>query len=241
MLSLLWQSIADNYAAYCENIRPLDLGKVGWPGWEANQLRRFKGKTCLGQAYIAASEAQTVEDHLLYAQILYAMYHENLQNGSEYERFHSFIAPGWEQVKLAVAAGQRMIAKELAFYQETYEELAYIVQQTTDSREQSEQAYALVEGLSAVPEYGFHDSKPVHFEHGNEYALLVLEFHDIRLTLEFDHPYEIQVNGDPITNWINDFYCYRSFRNSEYIIFDVGYYHIECKGVRVKSTEKIDA
>ena len=44
MLSPLWQSIADDYAAYWENTRPLDLSKDEWPGYEQNQIRLLKGK-----------------------------------------------------------------------------------------------------------------------------------------------------------------------------------------------------
>lgn len=240
MLNSIWQSIAADYAAYQENTRPLDMGKEEWPGWEGKHLRLLKGKTCLNQAYIAATEAESIEDHLLYARILYAMHREYTQCRDSHEGFRFYVAPGWEQVKLAVADGQRLTAKELAFYQETYEDLLYQTAQMTWSAEQDQQAYALVDGLSEIPDFCFHDSKPVHFEHGSDYAQLTLEYRDIRLCLAFDHPYDIQVNGDPLTNWLQDFYCYRSNRNKEIITFDVGYYTIVCTGVRVKSMERID-
>lgn len=238
MLSPLWQSIAADYAAYHENTRPLDLAKDEWPGWEGNHLRRLKGTTNLSKAYVAAMEAETVEDHLLFARILFSMYREHTRCMDDHESLRFYIAPGWEQVKKAVANGQRLTAKELAYYQETFEDLSYQVTQTTESPEQDKQAYAMIDGLSEIPDFCFHDSKPVHFEHGSDYALLTLEYYDIRLILEFDNPYEIQVNGDPLTNWIKDFHCYRSFRNPKHITFDVGYYHIECEGVRVKFEER---
>lgn len=68
--------------------------------------------------------------------------------------------------------------------------------------------------------------------------MLTLEYRGLRAVFEFTDPYEIQINGDPTCNWIQDFYCFRALWNPDYIVFDVGYYHIECKGVRMKSIEQ---
>ena len=114
----------------------------------------------------------------------------------------------------------------MTYYERTYKEMAYNVHHTNDTGEQVEQAYAMIPGL-VESNFGIHDSKPIRFEHAESYALLTLEYRDLRAAFEFSDPYEIQVNGDPISNWIQEFYCYRAFWNPDNIIFDVGYYHIE--------------
>ena len=234
MPDTVWKKIAEDYAIYCECTRPLDMTKEEWPGWEANHLRMLNGTTHLWQAYIAAAQAEE-KDHLLYARILFSIYRECTAQCDSHEALRFYVAPGWEQVQLAIAEGQHPTERELDFYRSTFEELSYVVKCEDGSDEEIKKAYMLVEGLEQYPDFSFHDSKPVHFEHTEHSAELTLEYDDLRLCLEFTDIYEIHVEGDPSTNWIEEFYCYCAFRNQECVCFDVGYYRIWCKGIRVKS------
>ena len=49
---------------------------------------------------------------------------------------------------------------------------------------------------------------------------------------------DIYIDGDPVTNWIMDFYCYPCFHSRELYTFDVGYYKIICSSISVEKIEK---
>ena len=51
---------------------------------------------------------------------------------------------------------------------------------------------------------------------------------------------DIHVDGDSVTNWIMDFYCYPCFQSKELFTFDVGYYKIICSSISVENVEKLD-
>ena len=58
------------------------------------------------------------------------------------------------------------------------------------------------------------------------------------VTFEFEGLVDIEVNGDPTTNWINDFYCYPAFHNKDLLKFDIGYYRILCEKIKVIAVER---
>ena len=225
MYSELWQKIADNYRTAKDCL---------WCPRHAGVWMRQddKGRYHLWQAYYEAMTSEKKEDPLLYARILMMMSHENY-NYSDYDRFHKFIAPAKDAYEDARASGQTVSDKELEEVNRYYDSLRYVLKKTENTKEQITDAYSCVEGLNDIEEFCFHDSKPVHFEHQDNRALLKLDYDGLCVTFEFTGLMDVQVDGDPTCNWINDFYCYPLFWNPKYYYFDVGYYRITCEHIKV--------
>ncbi|MCQ2439202.1 MAG: hypothetical protein MJ074_05540 [Oscillospiraceae bacterium] len=221
----LWKRIVDNYQI-AKQCLWCPKNASGW------HRQEDKGRYHLWQAYYEAKTAEHIIDNLLYARILMMMSHEHF-NVSDYDRFHKYIAPAREAYSKAVATGQTVTEQELKAVNLSFESLQYTLKKTENTREQSMAAYACVDGLNDIKDFCFHDSKPVYFEHQDNRALLKLDYDGICVTFEFTDLLEFEANGDPTCNWINDFYCYPLFHNPEYYFFDVGYYRITCKQIRV--------
>lgn len=56
--------------------------------------------------------------------------------------------------------------------------------------------------------------------------------------LQFDNVYELDVNGDPTCNWIQEFHLYRDCYRHDLLTFNIDYYRIKCKKVKVLSVVK---
>ena len=65
-----------------------------------------------------------------------------------------------------------------------------------------------------------------------------LYFEGVLVTFLFEGLIDIEVQGDPTTNWIDDFYCYPAFYSKDVIQFDIDYYKILCKKIKVISVER---
>ena len=232
MYSELWEKIAADYKT-AKDCLWCPRHSDGW------MRQEDKGRCHLWQAYYAAKTSEEKEDPLLYARILMMMSHENY-NYSDYDRFHKFIGPAKEAYEDAMASGQHVSDKELEEVNRLFNNLQYVLKKTENTTEQIMEAYALVKGLDKIPEFGFHDSKPVHFEYQDDRALLKLDHYGVCVTLEFTGLTDVQVDGDPTCNWINDFYCYPLFWNPKYYYFDVGYYRITCEHIRVIEVTRED-
>ena len=66
-----------------------------------------------------------------------------------------------------------------------------------------------------------------------------LKYDGITVTFLFEEIVDIHVDGDPVTNWIMDFYCYPCFHNKELFTFDVGYYKIICSSISIENVERL--
>lgn len=226
---VFWLNVRTNYEL---------AKKYLWCPKHANEWHRdeVNGMYHLWTAYNIAVTS-TLKENLTYARVLVMMSDEQ-HNVDSYTRFHQYIAPAMEAYDRAKAAGKFPTEKEYAKAKRSYDALKYKLDKTSGTEEQYEAAYALIEGMDAVPDFCFHDSKPVYFEQTADRAILKLQFHEITVTLEFSEIVDFTAEGDPLTNWINDFYCYPSFHNPELIRFDVGYYRIDCKAIRVIDVQR---
>lgn len=220
----LWLEIEDHYKI---------AKKCLWGSETSGDWQRDEdqGKFHLWQAYYKAVNEEEKKP-LLYARILLMMAHEQ-NHVTSYVRFNKYIAPAKEAYDQAIELGMQPADKELARVRSWYESLKYELEKTADTPEQTEQAYSLIPELNDIPEFAFHDSKPVHFEHNEKNARLSLKFHDITVTFEFTDLIDLQISCDPLTNWIVDFYCYRFLHAPGTIMFDIGSYKIMCKSISV--------
>lgn len=222
---VLWDKIEDDYRKAKEYLW-CPQNAVNWHRDED------QGRYYMWCAYHAASLSEE-KDSLMWARILIMMSRENF-NLSEYERFHKFISPAKIAYDEAKAFGCQISDKELEFVNRTYDNLKYVLEKTDESERQFEEAYACIEGLNEIKDFSFHDSKPVHFEHQSNRALLKLDYYGVCVTLEFTELLSINVDDiDPIANWILCFYCYPLLWNPKYYCFDIGYYRIICEHIRV--------
>lgn len=201
-------------------------------GW---RRREDEGYYHLWNAYYMAVNSEVRED-LLYARVLMMMDHET-RNITDYDRYHKYIQPAFEAYKRAgYSAGDETNA-EVKQIKRAFEELRYVLEKTSGDKEQIEQAYSLIDGFDIFPDFDFHDSKPIYFEHTKDRAVLRLEYDGVTAELVFEGLIDIDVNGDPLTNWIMDFYCYKAFHNDKVLVFDIGYYKILCESIHVKKCD----
>lgn len=184
-------------------------------------------------AYYKACKTEP-KNYLLFARILAMMADEHSVSVSDYDRYHKYVKPSIEAYALAEEAGQHPTEKELDKIRFSADSLAY---ELNSENAPYEEQIKLITGYEQLDDFGFHDSKPVWFEHTEQTARLQLKYDDITVTFLFEGIFDIHVDGDPVTNWIMDFYCYPCFHNKELLTFDVGYYKIVCSSI---SVEKID-
>ena len=53
------------------------------------------------------------------------------------------------------------------------------------------------------------------------------------LTFEFSNIYDIEMNCDPLTAYVNDFAIYQAAPDLETIVFDIEFLKIICKNIKV--------
>ena len=195
-------------------------------GW---YRRDDEGFYHLWQAYYL-SKCEDEKRELIYARILMLMNHE-MHSVSSYAKFHKFVAPAKEAYEKAKLKGAKVWEKEYQNICRTYESLEYELSKTKNDKAVIDEAHSLIEGLKDIKDFQFHDSKPIYFEHDKDSAVLILEFHDLKVKLQFEGVIDINISCDPSCDWIMDFYCYRVFHNSKTIIFDVEFYKIFCERI----------
>ena len=170
----------------------------------------------------------------MFARILAMMADEQRITVSAYDRYHKYVKPSVEAYALAEKARQHPTEKELNKIRFSADLLSY---ELNSENAPYEEQIKLINGYEQLDDFGFHDSKPVWFEHTEQTARLKLKYDGITVTFLFEGIVDIHADGDPATNWIMDFYCYPCFHNKELLTFDVGYYKIICSSI---SVEKID-
>jgi hypothetical protein len=126
--------------------------------------------------------------------------------------------------------------KELEKIQHSADFLAYVLECKDAPYEEQIQ---LINGYEKLNDFGFHDSKPVWFEHTEQNARLKLKYDGITAVFLFEGIEYVYIDSDPLTNWIGDFYCYRYFHDRELIMFDVGFYKIVCSTISVENIERV--
>ena len=187
-------------------------------------------------AYYKACKSEP-KDYLLFARILAMMADERRFSISDYDCYHKYVKPSVEAYDLAEKAGQHPTEKELNKIRWWADSLAY---ELNSENAPCEEQIKLINGYEQLDDFGFHDSKPVWFEHTEKTARLKLNYYGIIVTFLFEGVLDIHVDGDPLTNWIGDFHCYPGFRNKEIYTFDVEYYKILCSSISVEKIERID-
>ena len=185
-------------------------------------------------AYNKARQAEP-KDYLLYARVLAMMADEHRFMVTDYDLYHKYVMPAIDSYALAEEAGQHPTDKEL----DKIHLLADFLKYKLDREDAPyEEQIKWIHGYEKLDDFGFHDSKPVWFEHAEESARLKLKYGNTAVMFLFDGITDIHVDCDPVASWIEEFYCYPSFHNKELFVFDAGYYKITCTSISVENIEK---
>lgn len=226
-MSDIWEEIRKDYTK-AKNALWCPKHANGWIREEE------KGRYHMWKAYHLACETEP-KDFLLFARILSMMADENRNEYSEYDRYKKFVKPAEEAYRKAQEEGQRPTEKELEnilFYAESLsykfgcEDAPY------------EEHIKHIQGSELLETFEFHDSKPIWFEQSEQSARLKLKYDSIIATFLFEGLIDIYVEGDPLSTWISDFYCYPCFHNKDLLTFDLGYYKIICSSISVEKIER---
>lgn len=222
-----WQEILSDY----DNAK-----KALWGSQETKNWHQDKeiGHYYMWSAYYKACKTEP-KDYLLFARILAMIADEHRFSMYDYKLYHKFAKPSVEAYTRAEEVGQHPTEKELEKIHFLADSLAYKLESENVPYEEQ---IKLISGYEQLDNFGFHDSKPVWFEHTEQNARLKLQYDGTTVTFLFDGIFDIHVDVDPVTNWILDFYCYRCFHNKELFTFDVGYYKIICSSISVEKIEK---
>ena len=155
---------------------------------------------------------------------------------SNYELLNKYYKPAVEQYTLAVEENPNCVyPKEIENVRKSYEYYKYIVEKSkirTDSDYYN--AIKLLEGHECLNEFSFHDSKFISLECNDQSAVLKLQDGDI-YHFEFSNIYDIEMNCDPLTAYVNDFAIYQAAPDLETIVFDIEFLKIICKHIKVRS------
>lgn len=223
-----WQEILADY----NNAKDALWGTKKVKNWHCS---KEVGHYYMWSAYHKACKTEP-KDYLLFARILAMMADEHRFRLYDYDLYHKFAKPSLEAYTRAEEVGQHPTEKELEKIHLLADSLAYKLEREDAPYEEQ---IKFIGGYEQLENFGFHDSKPVWFEHTEQTAKLKLEFHEWRVTFRFEDIYDIHVDGDPVTNWILNFYCYPCFHNKELLTFDLEYYKIICSSISVEKIEKI--
>ncbi len=191
-----------------------------------------KGMYFLHKAYYTAKE-QEEKDDLLYARILMLMNREYI-NGPVNSRFHKLIAPAKEACERAINAGCSPYKKELEEVDYYYKSLEYEIAKTENNDENYAGSCSHIDGFDKVKDFSFYDSKPLCFSHDKDTAELKIAFKKTEITLEFTGLSDVYVATTPEFDWIDEFSCYPLYEDRSLLCFDVAFYKIICKHIRVK-------
>ena len=192
------------------------------------------------QMWLACHEAMKnpVKDHLWYARILFMMLTEQRKNFSDYKLLHDYANVFMEEYQLAIEAGTPPTDRELEAAKFERDWLQHKVECKTNEINDWEKSIQLIEGSELLGDFSFYDSEPTMFKHEKDRAFLKLKYKDTVATFEFTDIYEIEIDCDPVTCYIDGFFCYPFFRdNLERIVFDINQYKIICKNIRVVSVK----
>ena len=203
-----------------------------WCPRDAGEWHRddTKGHFHLWKAYYTATQEEE-KQNLLYARILIMMSEEDYENRfNNYNCFHRYISPAKEAYKKAIENNEIAPEKEYDELIGKYNYLKYVLA----LEDGSEESYSMIHGLDKVEGFCFHDAKAKRFEVEVDKAELDIEHCGVVIRLIFKGVFDIQMNTDPVCDYINEFYCYKNFDIQERIVFDIGFYKIVCKEITVE-------
>lgn len=225
-MDAVWTEIIEEYktARHC----------LWCPKHSGNWSRKEnEGYYHLWRAYHLADSAEA-KQQLWYARILFMMASEQRYKQSDYIILNSYLKPCLAAFAEAAQNGDASSDEEYENAKFLHDYYLHQETNTDSSEETTQRAYLLIEGLDLQPSFQFHDSKVIGFSHDCSTAQLCLQFGETQITLLFEEIYEIKVNSaDPETTWISDFDCYPTFHNAGLLIFDVGFYKIMCRKIKV--------
>ena len=225
-----WEEINDHYCKAKEALFGHD--RKDGTGWCRDE---DAGYYHMWNAYYKALKAED-KDHLLYGKILMMLHHQTMWTSSEYEHFHKYVKPAYEQYQKAIEAGEKITDKELESIRKSHDYLNYYLEKHGDF---DPEWFKLMDGYEKIPElFSFHDSKVMDFCFNLDTARMVLELdHEIQVTLEFEVIWDIKVQTDPAADWIQEFYCYRDYYIKDRVVFDIGFYRIVCDKIIVEDVK----
>lgn len=179
-------------------------------------------------------------DHRTLARTLFMLSHELDYKISDYERYRKFLLLAVQEYEKAVACGQNVEDAEFRRVKEERESLEYRIKHEDETEENLKDMLLLIENSNLLDEkgFGFHDSKPCYFQHTDKKAILKLEYEGLLATFIFEGVYSIEINTDPLTNWVHECYCYR-IKETGHIKFSVGDYCIICTRVSLQDLKNI--
>ena len=226
-MSEIWEEIISDYDKAKQYL---------WGSKKASSRCRDEeqGRYYMWKAFHAACEAEP-KDHLTFARILMMMASESRMETFDYDRYHKYVEPALAAYERAIEAGQHPSEKELSNIRFAADSMSYILE--CEAKPYDEQIRH-IKGYEKLNDFGFHDSKPIWFEHTEDCARLKLKYGDLAVTLLFEGISDVHVHGEPTTNWIEDIYCYPCFRSELCYTFDVGYYKIICTSISVELIER---
>jgi len=226
MSSEIWKEIIDEYQ--------LARSFLWCPKHSRSWSRKENdGFYHLWRAYHLATSCE-VRQSLWYARVLYMMASEQRYKQSDYVILNTYLKPCMEAYAEAEKMGEAVLAEEKENAEYLYRLYLHNEAHTCSTEENYTAAYARIEGLPAETDFQFHDSKVLDFAHDSSTARLTLQYGEVKITLLFEDVYEIKVfSVDPDVVWISEFNCYPTFHSDTQLIFDVGFYKIQCGKIKV--------
>ena len=167
-----WTEILSDYNK-AKNALWSPKGKGNWHREE--ELGRYY----MWKAYHRACAAEP-KDYLLYARILAMMADESRISVFDYDRYHKYVKPSAEAYAIAEKSGQIPTEKELEKIRFLDDSISYVL---ACENAPYEDQVKWIKGYEQIGDFGFHDSKPVWFEHTEQTARLKLKYDDMMVTL----------------------------------------------------------
>ncbi len=183
--------------------------------------------------FASVSDEESV-DHTTYARILVMMAHEMNRFGcSDYERYHTYLLPAVKEYEKAMACGQKVSDREYNRIQEERDFYGYQLDHEDDSEEKWKEMVSLIENGELMEKEGFqfYDGKPVYFQHTKDEAVLKISYDDLLAVFRFQGVCSIEINTDPVANWITDRVCCYFPKGDNRLTFAAGDYKIICEKI----------
>ena len=227
---LIWKEIEQDFETAKKNL---------WcpKGVETWHREEEIGNYYLLKAYLNAKKEE-VKDNLLFARILMSMYWENTHRQSEWYLLKTFIKPALDSYNKAIKLGEKPTEEELKRVKGIYDKLQYNMMKY---RQDDCDLIALIDGLSDIPEFYFHDSEVHSFCVNGDNATMLLEFEGVFVEFTFYGVLEFNTNIDINNQYVCDYYCFQTYYAKELLIFILNCgYTIYCKKIKAKRVDKLD-
>lgn len=172
---------------------------------------------------------QEQKNHLWYARILYTMANESGYHRRKFEILRDYMEPCVREYDLAKEEGTLVDKYERLIAKAQYDELLYIVQNST-SDEAVARAYSLLDMLPDNVDFSYHDSVVTNLSYDDKTYIvdMTLDYYGTQVSFRFEDVEEFTVHGvSPGLTDIFDTHCYRAYKSTD-LIFDTGCYIIRC-------------